>query len=285
MKRDKFRDKHYKTIEQVEQHYKIEKRLAQKLRNSTKEERKELYSAVYDELYQSLPNNSISLRNSSPEAASWVTSQRLQLIKQFLNPSITFLEIGPGDCSLCMEISKHVKKVYAVDVTEKFKDNLNCRSNFELIISDGSSIPLPENSVDVVYSHQVMEHLHPDDALDQLKNIHNVLVPGGVYICITPNRLSGPHDVSWHFDSIATGLHLKEYSVTELCDLFYEVGFSKVSYYKSYKDYHLILPLILPIRMLLKGIEGFLGLLPYPFRRDVSSLPLLFRGMTVVGKK
>lgn len=61
-----------------------------------------------------------------------------------------------------------------------------------------------------------MEHLHPDDAYEQLQEIYNALIPGGIYICITPNRLSGPHDVSQYFDSIATGFHPKEYTTVEM---------------------------------------------------------------------
>jgi len=59
-------------------------------------------------------------------------------------------------------------------------------ANFTLIISDGCSIPAQRNSVDVAYSNQLMEHLHPDDALEQVHNVLDVLKPGGVYICITP---------------------------------------------------------------------------------------------------
>jgi ubiquinone/menaquinone biosynthesis C-methylase UbiE len=285
MIKTKFFDKHYKSIEEVKKHYDIERKLADSLRNASKEDRKHLYTTVYDELYQSLPNNSIALRKINPKASAWVVTQRMQLVKSFLKPSMTFLELGPGDCSLTIEVAKHVKKAYAVDVTEKFKEDLNPPSNFELVISDGSNIPIADNSVDVVYSHQVMEHLHPDDALEQLINIYRVLVSGGVYICITPNRLSGPHDISWHFDAIATGLHLKEYTVTELYDLFRKVQFSKINYYKSYKDHHLSFPLSLSKRFLLKGIETLVDFLPYPLKRDVAGMPLLFRGMTIIGTK
>jgi hypothetical protein len=55
-----------------------------------------------------------------------------------------------------------------------------------------------------------------------------VLRRGGAYICVTPNRLNGPHDVSQHFDPVATGFHLKEYTVGELTRLFRRVGFRKV---------------------------------------------------------
>jgi hypothetical protein len=73
-----------------------------------------------------------------------------------------------------------------------------------------------------------MEHLHPDDAVEQVRSIHDALSPGGIYICITPNRWSGPHDISRYFDDEATGFHLREYTVAELTAMFREAGFARV---------------------------------------------------------
>ena len=52
-------------------------------------------------------------------------------------------------------------------------------------------------------------------------------MPGGAYVCVTPSRLSGPHDISRHFDAQARGLHLKEYTATELMALFARAGFAQ----------------------------------------------------------
>jgi hypothetical protein len=80
----------------------------------------------------------------------------------------------------------------------------------------------------VAFSNQLMEHLHPDDALQQLRNIYDALAPGGTYICLTPNGLTGPHDISRYFDPVASGFHLKEYTCGELMALFKRVGFKSV---------------------------------------------------------
>jgi predicted SAM-dependent methyltransferase len=37
-------------------------------------------------------------------------------------------------------------------------------------------------SVDLAYSNQLMEHLHPDDASEQLANVYRALKPGGVTV-------------------------------------------------------------------------------------------------------
>jgi SAM-dependent methyltransferase len=271
--------------DQIKEHYELEKSLASRLLNSTKQERQHLYTALYDELFTKISFHPQLSVKADPSAAAWIVAQRMQLIESFLNPDLIFMEIGPGDCTLSLEIAKHVKKVYALDVSNEITKNLTMPANFELIISDGCSVPLPDNSVDVAYSHQLMEHLHPDDAIEQLQAICRALVAGGTYICITPNKLSGPHDISQHFDEVATGFHLKEYLLSELYQLFRAAGFSKVSLYKSYQTTHLQIPLFSITIWLFMAIESVLKVLPFPLRRKIASLPLLFRGMTVVGVK
>lgn len=135
------------------------------------------------------------------------------LLKYFLKPESIFLEIGPRECALSFEVSRHVRKVYAIDVSEEIIKAMRILpQNFELIISDGTSIPVPENRITIAYSDQHMERLHPDDAFVQLQNIHDALTRGCVCLCITPNRLTSPHDISLYFDKVATGFHLKEYT-------------------------------------------------------------------------
>ena len=36
------------------------------------------------------------------------------------------------------------------------------------------------------------------------------------FICLTPHRSTGPHDMSKYFGDVATGFHLKEYTNKEL---------------------------------------------------------------------
>jgi len=251
-----------RTIQQLREHYEIEKELASKLRNASKEERRALYSSLYDELFQRVPHHPQLTQKSSPEKRHAAISSHVRMLKRFLDKNSTFLEIGPGDCSLSFEVAKLVRQVYGVDVSTEITKSLTTPDNFHLIISDGCSIPAPANSIAVAYSDQLMEHLHPDDALDQLQNIFTALTPAGIYLCITPNRLDGPHDISMYFDEVATGFHLHEYTITELSDLFKKVGFSKVRVYFWKRELFLILP-VFPFRLL----EQMLCVLPHTFAR------------------
>jgi SAM-dependent methyltransferase len=277
-------DKYGRSFEQLRETYESEKQLGYKLKTATKEERKHLYISLYDEHFKKIPHHPMLLRKTNPDAIAWVTAQRMQLLRHFLKSDTIFLEIGPRDCSLSVEVAQQVIKVYAVDVSNEIAKNSNFPQNFELIISDGCSIPVPEDSVDVAYSHQLMEHLHPDDASEQLQNVYKVLAPGGIYICITPNRLSGPHDTSAYFDDVATGWHLKEYTVSELYQLFHSAGFSKIDYYKSRETFHTALPLTPFTIAVVKGFEKILSILPFSLRRKLATI-LTFRGITIVGTK
>jgi hypothetical protein len=126
-----------------------------------------------------------------------------------------------------------------------------------------------------------MEHLHPDDAFDQLQNIYNALVPGGIYICITPNRLTGPHDISRYFDEFATGFHMKEYTTLELSNLFRKVGFSRVRAYVGAKGKYLGFP-VSPIAL----CELVLDQLRYAIRKVAAkNLPLPLPDIRLVGVK
>jgi len=272
----------HRTLEQIKEHYEIEKELAGKLRTSSRQERQGLYSVLYEELFRRVLHHPQLTRVSSPEDTTRRIAFQMRNIRRFLRRDAVFLEIGAGDCALSSEVAKFVKKVYAIDITEKNIIKSLVPQNFQFVLSDGCSIPLQTNSVDIAYSYQLMEHLHPDDALEQLLNIYKVLSPGGIYICDTPNRLCGPHDVSRHFDSIAQGFHLKEYTITELSNLFATVGFSKTRIHIRVKSMHAFLPLYPALLC-----EVSLDKLPHPLRKKVASIwPMsLLLGIRLIGTK
>lgn len=270
------------TLSQIREHYEIEKQIARNLRESTPEERKTLYTSAYDELLQKVTHHPcLTSKNSAEEAARRVRYEMSNL-RPFLKKDYIFLEVGPGDCAVSLEVAKSVKKVYSIDVSKEITKNLNAPPNFELILSDGSSIDVPSGSVDIAYSNQLMEHLHPEDSFKQLQNIFQVLKPGGTYFCSTPNRLSGPHDVSRHFDSVATGLHLKEYTVTELDQLFRETGFSKTKVYLRFSEKRAFLPV-----GIFKLVEKTLDFLPGSLRKKLTfNRPVRFLlGVKLIGIK
>jgi len=99
---------------------------------------------------------------------------------------------------------------------------------------------------------------------------------------VTPNALSGPHDVSRNFDDVPTGLHLKEYTVRELLILFRAAGFSRIralvgarSFYREVSVSQLL------------ALERLLERLPERPRKFLARFPLirLFLGIKLIGLK
>lgn len=271
-----------KSTYDIRRHYEIEKGLADTLRAAPAAERRHLYTSLNNELVRLVPDHPMLQRASSREATERHVNRLLVLLGRFLSPNATFLEVGAGDCALSLRVASMVRRVYAVDVSEELTRNVNGPDNFELFISDGTSIPVPENSVDIAFSNQLMEHLHPDDARAQLANIFRALRPGGRYLCITPNRISGPHDVSRNFDDVATGFHLKEYSIRELSREFSEAGFTRVMVYAGGRGFYTRLsPVVAAV------YESFFGALPAGLRRPLtrSFLGTALLGVRLVGIK
>ena len=271
-----------RSAERVKEHYRIEKELAARLRSATKDERRYLYSAVYDELFRRVHDHPQLTLKASASSRQAEVAARLKLLSGYLRPNLTCLEVGPGDCALATAVAQRVRRVYAVDVSNEIAAGVVLAENLELVISDGCTIPVPAGSVDLAYSDQLMEHLHPEDAVVQLGNISQALKPGGVYLCLTPNRLSGPHDVSRYFDEVATGFHLCEYTVGELTEMLRAAGFRKFTILAGGGGFHLPLA-----ALFVEVIEQLLEGLPARFGRTLArGLPLrLILGAKLVARK
>jgi len=216
-------------------HYTVERELADRLRNATASQRVHLYTEVYDELMRRVPQHPQLLAREAPgwrERRERSVQWQLSMLARFITPESVFLEVGAGDCALSRRIASLVERVHAVDVTDSVAGKEPFPLNMTLALSiDGIRMPVPAGGIDVAFSNQLMEHLHPEDAERQLRAIFEALAPGGAYFCITPNRFYGPCDVSQHFDAVATGLHLREYSARELRALFLGAGFSRVQFF------------------------------------------------------
>lgn len=252
--------------ERLRAHYRVERRIADRIRAAQgRDERREIFATMYDELFREVPDHPRLLKGEDAEreresGVAWDLAQ----LEPYLKPGCTFLEVGAGDCALSRRVAGTAARVYAVDISAQSKESLP--ANVELVISDGSSIPVPEGSVDVAFSDQLMEHLHPDDAREQLRNIHRALKPGGVYVFITPNRLYGPSDISAYFDDEARGFHLREYTLEELHGMLRECGFASVQPWIGARGMFVRCP-----EAPLRALETALDRLPVRLRRRVAN--------------
>ncbi|HPR63125.1 MAG TPA: class I SAM-dependent methyltransferase [Thermoanaerobaculia bacterium] len=202
--------------------YEIERELAGRLWKATGEQRKTLYGEVYKELFQKV------------ELPGYVEAQReqvglqIQLLQPFLNNTTRFLEIGAGSCYLSLALADRLTKVWAVDAVPPVLSEDMVPHNFRFVQSEQLHKEVATASVDLIFSCHFVEHLHPDDLPGHLSDVFELLIPGGQYIMVTPNRIYGPHDSSRGFSERASGLHLQEYTHGTFAVALRRTGFTKI---------------------------------------------------------
>jgi SAM-dependent methyltransferase len=105
-------------------------------------------------------------------------------IVSFFTPGARILEIGAGTGTQALQIKRHGYDIVAIEMA-----NSNYAKNriFPIIDYDGRHIPLPDSSIDIVFSSNVLEHV-PD--LPQLHGeIRRVLRPDGYCIHVLPTHI------------------------------------------------------------------------------------------------
>ncbi len=250
-----------RTEAQLVEHYFIERELADRLRRAPAATRGNAYREVYDELFRRVPHHpqlQAGARGNAADERREAVGQDLAFLGRFLRPETVYMEIGAGDCALTLRVAQRVAIAHAIEVSETITRDLERPDNFQLHLTDGTHIPLPADTVTVAFSDQLIEHLHPDDARAQLQEVCRSLAPGGVCVCITPNRLYGPTDISEYFDDRATGLHLREYSAREIEALLRAAGFARVHFYAGARGAFVRVPFaaVAAIEALLERLPG-----------------------------
>jgi SAM-dependent methyltransferase len=272
-----------RSLERLRAHYKVERRLADSLRDAaTPQERQRICATMYDELFRLVPDHPrLAEKGESTELRERDIDWNMSQLKPYLRPGCTFLEVGAGDCALAARVAETAASVYAVDISARSR-KARLPRNLRFVKTSGTDIDVPPETVDVAFSDQLMEHLHPDDAAVQLRNIQAALKPGGAYVCVTPNRLYGPSDVSGYFEDVARGFHLREYSVREIRAIFRDAGFPRMHVYIGARGFFLRCP-----AFLVESLETTLEWLPRGLRRRVAGIPILraLLGVRVAGIK
>ena len=259
------------TEEQLWNIFEVEQNQAKILKNEpSKEIRKKLYSSVYEAYFEKLPYHPQFKIKNDPITKNARLEFQLNQIKPFLTKQTDFTEIGAGDCSLTIEASKYCNSTCALEVSDEIVKNISFPKNSQCLIFDGFNFPFENNSIDLAYSNQLMEHLHPEDAIDQVQEIHRILRKGGKYICITPNGINGPHDISRFYGNDLVGFHLKEYLPSEIKKLFIGAGFKRVRAYMMVKKR----PIYISIR-LIRLIEIVLYFFPTKTRKKLCHFSIL----------
>jgi len=149
-----------------------------------------------------------------------------------------FFEIGYGVGSLLKRLSDSGYEVAGIEVSDSLCQRarrlVGPHQASRLLLGDflGHEFDTSKDRYSLIYWNDVFEHIPPDEIGDYLDKIHDLLIPGGSLVTITPNWHTRPHDVTAMMcppRTEAAGLHLKEYSLREVTRLLRERGFSRVA--------------------------------------------------------
>jgi len=110
----------------------------------------------------------------------------LELLKHYSNPTYTALEIGCGGGRITSDASKWFKNIIATDIS---KEMINKASNDVKVTNvkwqQNNGFDLNEflnESMDVVYSHDVFVHFSSMQTYPYLRHITRILKPNGIGI-------------------------------------------------------------------------------------------------------
>jgi SAM-dependent methyltransferase len=114
---------------------------------------------------------------------------RLGLLMRHTSPPGEFLEIGPGQGSLALLARDAGWRYRAVEASTILIDQLR-EKGLEVIEGWAPPIPVADESCDVVYADQVLEHMSGIDAAREfVAEARRALKPGGTLFIVVPDYL------------------------------------------------------------------------------------------------
>jgi SAM-dependent methyltransferase len=134
-------------------------------------------------------------------------------------------DVGCGyNCNFLMHLKKKysVENLFGVDIN--INPELKKYVNFTKTDLENADFDLPENSIDIITSLAVIEHL--TNPTKYLNEIHRVLINGGYLILTTPTKFSKP----FLFFLAYTGIGTKE----EILD--HKLYYSKMLLYQNLQE-------------------------------------------------
>jgi len=206
--------------------FELERELRRRILESTPENRAAATVAAYNELFEKFPSHR-TLRATPEERRRSGRKSAGVVIPLLTRPSrILGVGCGFGDDLAVLRDMGHT--CVGVEPSERMLKTCRELSGVEFVLGTADRLDFPEGSFDLVFSQQVLEHLHPADVPLAFAESYRVLTSGGWLVVETPNRRTGPQDVSRGFTPTAEGLHLKEWAFPEVIHQFRVAGFTRV---------------------------------------------------------
>lgn len=149
---------------------------------------------------------------------------------QLLVEDKVVLDVGSGVGYGSRILAETAGSVLALDVAEeavRYGGERYAGENIELVVGDCRELPLDGDSMDVVVSFELIEHLQAQDA--HLLEVSRVLKPDGVTIISTPNRIFYSQE-----SKRANPFHTHEFDFQEFRDFLKSVFGSVQIYFQNH---------------------------------------------------
>ncbi|KKQ42863.1 MAG: Methyltransferase type 12 [Microgenomates group bacterium GW2011_GWC1_37_8] len=155
--------------------------------------------------------------------AGWYNNWLFMLIEPELKGHI--LEVGAGIGNITQLLVDKSKRVYAIDLNERYVEKLKKRFANKLEVELGN-VEKNDNffnnkKFDTIVCLNVLEHIKKDT--NALKNMYSLLIKGGKLILLVP-----AHEFLYSHLDAKLG-HYKRYNKKELDLLLEDIGFKKIS--------------------------------------------------------
>jgi ubiquinone/menaquinone biosynthesis C-methylase UbiE len=199
-----------------EEQEKLELALKHKLlENPSEQNFQEAYDEIHNFLIEQGKTESIYSEN-----LKWFT----RIFVDLCGSGNKILDIGSGNGKLALEMAKKGNSVTGLDVSkiairasEERMKKIAPHLQIEFKLGDARKLPFEDNTFNYITSQDLIEHISEDDFKIHLKEVYRVLKTGGSYVFWTPSSLRGGSSL---------GLHLKEYSISEMDKIIRKTNFN-----------------------------------------------------------
>jgi len=196
------------------------------LETESPEDRRRQYRELYEQVH-------VLKQRDANEAVETRPVNRLVLTFRHEMSNRSVLDVGCGKGLFLAAVAKLLPhgELWGLDTS-----SMNIKDTdrpFRFLQQDITDFTVPRE-FDVVFSHQVFEHIAPADIAAHLRSIYSALERGGRFIACLPNRYWGPQDITRILDNThrgripAQGSHLNESSYLEMVPLLEKNGFRNV---------------------------------------------------------
>ena len=212
-------------ISSIASQFQLERILRKRILLSSQEDRAAIVEQAYKELFERFTDHSVFL--ATQEEAKRKGRLGSGLIIPLSKRGSNVLEVGCDRGDVLMALAERDRICTGIEISEHMLKLCN-KLDIKVFYGSADSLDFPSGSFDVVFSQEVLEHLHPEDVPMHIAEAFRVLRSNGILAVETPNRRTGPQDISRGSTRVAEGLHLKEWTVRELIQMFQKAGFVKV---------------------------------------------------------